>query len=81
MPSSTRCGSLSSTLRSMNAPGSPSSALQTTYLRSPGLLATVRPLHAGRVAGAAAAAQPAAGDLLDDLGRASSRAATWSSAW
>ena len=31
-PSSTRYGSLSSTLRSMNAPGSPSSALQMTYL-------------------------------------------------
>src|ERR1035438_7520867 len=30
-PSSTRCGSLSSTRRSMNAPGSPSSPLQMTY--------------------------------------------------
>ena len=35
MPSITLCGSPSSTLRSMNAPGSPSSALQTTYFRSP----------------------------------------------
>src|SRR5664279_1135620 len=36
MPSSTRCGSLSSTARSMKAPGSPSSPLQMTYLVSPG---------------------------------------------
>ena len=35
MPSMTECGSPSSTERSMNAPGSPSSALQTTYLTSP----------------------------------------------
>ena len=35
MPSITLCGSPSSTLRSMNAPGSPSSALQTTYFTSP----------------------------------------------
>ena len=41
MPSSTRCGSLSRTLRSMNAPGSPSSALQITYFGAPGALATV----------------------------------------
>ena len=32
IPSSTRCGSPSIIVRSMNAPGSPSSALQTTYL-------------------------------------------------
>src|ERR1039458_2096913 len=31
MPSSSRCGSLSPTARSMNAPGSPSSALQIRY--------------------------------------------------
>jgi hypothetical protein len=41
MPSSTRWGSLSSTLRSMNAPGSPSSPLQMTYFFSPRDLATV----------------------------------------
>ncbi len=35
MPSSTACGSPSSTLRSMNAPGSPSSALQITYFFAP----------------------------------------------
>ncbi len=37
MPSSTAWGSPSSTERSMNAPGSPSSALQTTYFTSPAL--------------------------------------------
>jgi hypothetical protein len=36
MPSITLCGSLSRIERSMNAPGSPSSALQMTYLGSPG---------------------------------------------
>ena len=36
IPSITECGSPSSTLRSMNAPGSPSSALQIMYLSSPG---------------------------------------------
>jgi hypothetical protein len=41
IPSSTRCGSDSSTARSMNAPGSPSSALQMTYFWSDGILATV----------------------------------------
>ncbi len=60
MPSSTRCGSLSRTLRSMNAPGSPSSALQMTYFLSPPALAGEAPLQAGGVAGAAAAAQAAA---------------------
>ena len=41
IPSSTRCGSLSMTERSMNAPGSPSSPLQTTYFCAPGMRATV----------------------------------------
>ena len=41
IPSRTRYGSLSRTLRSMNAPGSPSSALQITYLGLPWALATV----------------------------------------
>ncbi len=36
MPSSRLWGSPSMMLRSMNAPGSPSSALQTTYLGSAG---------------------------------------------
>src|SRR5574341_1135075 len=35
MPSSTECGSASMTLRSMNAPGSPSSPLHRMYLMSP----------------------------------------------
>ena len=69
MPSRTRCGSLSRTLRSMNAPGSPSSALQMTYFWAPCGLGDGVPLEAGRVAGAAAAAQAAAGDLVADLGR------------
>ena len=59
MPSSTRCGSLSSTLRSMNAPGSPSSALQMTYFSLLAGLGDGAPLQAGGVAGAAAAAQAA----------------------
>src|SRR5450759_4460534 len=41
MPSSTRWGSLSSTARSMKAPGSPSSALQMTYFCCSPVLATV----------------------------------------
>src|ERR1035441_5826866 len=45
MPSSTLCGSLSSTLRSMNAPGSPSSALQMTYFCWLAVLATVAHLR------------------------------------
>ncbi len=36
MPSSTACGSPSMIEASMNAPGSPSSPLQITYLSSPG---------------------------------------------
>jgi hypothetical protein len=39
MPSTTEWGSASSTERSMKAPGSPSSALQSTYLTSPGAAA------------------------------------------
>ena len=35
MPSMRECGSLSITARSMNAPGSPSSALQMRYFWSP----------------------------------------------
>ena len=58
MPSMSECGSPSSTERSMNAPGSPSSALQRMYLtRCPaaGRSAT----SCRREAGAAAAAQAA----------------------
>ena len=36
MPSITRCGSDSIRMRLTNAPGSPSSALQTRYLSGPG---------------------------------------------
>ena len=53
----------------MNAPGSPSSALQITYFVRAGCLGDGRPLQAGRVAGTAAAAQPAACHLVDDIGR------------
>ena len=52
----------------MKAPGSPSSPLQMTYFcggRRPGHR---RPLQARRVAGAAAAAQPAVGDRLHHVG-------------
>ncbi len=67
MPSITECGSPSSTERSMNAPGSPSSALQRMYLTSLLLLLGEAPLEAGRKAGAAAAAQTRGQDLVDDL--------------
>ena len=42
MPSRTACGSLSMMLRSMNAPGSPSSALQTTMGSTPRWMAACR---------------------------------------
>ena len=53
----------------MKAPGSPSSALQTTYLAGRDLLGDQLPLEAGGVAGAAASAQAALLDLLDDFAR------------
>ena len=53
----------------MKAPGSPSSALQTTNFVLARCLGDRPPLQAGRVAGAAAAAQAAARDLVDDFGR------------
>ena len=53
----------------MKAPGSPSSALQTTYFRSPGGAAARLPLAAGGEAGAATAAQAGALDLLEDRHR------------
>ena len=69
MPSSTRCGSPSRTLRSMKAPGSPSSALQmTNFSRALGLVDRA-PLEAGRVAAAAAAPQARGRDLLDHVER------------
>ncbi len=49
-------------MRSMNAPGSPSSPLQTMYLGRPGRGADLGPLGAGGEARAAAAAQTAACD-------------------
>ena len=68
MPSSRRCGSPSITARSMNAPGSPSSALQIRYFWSAGCLRANLPLRAGREAAAAAAAQAAPLDDVADLG-------------
>ena len=67
MPSSTRCGSPSSTARFMNAPGSPSSALQITYFGLTGALRHQLPFHAGRETRAAAPAQAAGFDFGDDL--------------
>ena len=66
IPSSTEWGSPSRTDRSMKAPGSPSSALQTTYLTSLFCLAAKDHFEPGGEARAAAAAQPGVGDLLDD---------------
>ncbi len=51
----------------MKAPGSPSSALHTTYFGRGDLLGNRRPLQAGRIASAAAPTQTAARDLIDDL--------------
>ena len=51
----------------MNAPGSPSSPLQTTYFDVAGGGADLRPFDAGRKARPAAAAQPALLNRLDDL--------------
>ena len=51
----------------MNAPGSPSSALQRTYFVVVVLLLREAPLHAGGEAGAAAAAQAGGLHLVDDL--------------
>ncbi len=53
----------------MNAPGSPSSALQTTYFFSPDRLRNRAPLQARGIAGAAATAQAATGDFGDHLRR------------
>ena len=56
-------------MRSAKVALSPSSALQTMYLRSRRRIEHRLPLDAGREAGAAAAAQAGLGDLLDDVGR------------
>ena len=69
MPSISTKGSPSMIMRSAKVPLSPSSALQTMYLRSAGRIEHRLPLDAGREAGAAAAAQAGLGDLLDDVGR------------
>ena len=53
----------SSTARSMNAPGSPSSALQMTYFCAPASWPPCDHFRPGRVAAAAAAAQAAGDDL------------------
>jgi hypothetical protein len=75
MPSTRRCGSPSMTARSMNAPGSPSSALQIRYFWSAGVQGEL-PLRAGGEAAAAAAAQAGALDGVAELGRVS-RAGPW----
>ena len=67
MPSRTRCGSSSITLRSMNAPGSPSSPLQMTYFWREVALATVFHFRPVGIARAATATQAAARDLVDHL--------------
>ena len=68
MPSMRVNGSPSTTIRSANVPESPSSKLQATNFRSEARLQDGLPLDAGREAGAAAAAEPGVGDLLDHLG-------------
>ena len=73
MPSTTLCGSLSRMERSMNAPGSPSSALQTTYLDCPGDLRQSSHLTPVRNPAAAAAAQAGFLHLFGSRHRASSR--------
>ena len=68
MPSITLCGSPSSTLRSMKAPGSPSSALQTAnFDRRPADSRGQLPLPPGGKSGAAAAAKARNPHRLDDL--------------
>ena len=67
MPSMMACGVPSSRLRSMKAPGSPSSALQTRYFGEPVGLAAEAPLDPGQEARAAAPAQAGLADLVDDL--------------
>ena len=66
IPSSTRCGSSSRMTRSLNVPGSLSSALQTTYFGRTRLLAHHLPLDAGGKAGAAHTAQAAVLERLHE---------------
>ena len=66
-PSIRRCGSWRMMSRSLQVPGSDSSALIDEVVRAPvGLLRHERPFEAGREAGAAAAAQARGLHLLDD---------------
>jgi hypothetical protein len=67
MPSKTRSAYSARITRSLKVPGSPSSALQTTYLRSP-CAAAARFHFAGGEAGAAAALEARGADLGDDVG-------------
>ena len=67
MPSSTLWGLPSSTARSIKAPGSPSSALQMTYLTSPSALAAALPLAPGGETGPAPPSQPRLLDGIHDL--------------
>ena len=62
IPSISRNGSPSISIRSAKVPLSPSSALHTTNFSSPGRLQHGAPLDPGREAGAAAAAQAGVGD-------------------
>ena len=67
MPSSIWCGPRSSRMRSLNEPGSDSSALQTRYLGLSESLGMKGPLHAGREARAAATLEPRALHQLDHV--------------
>ena len=71
-PSISECGSAIISGMSLQVPGSPSSALTTRYCGLapvPWALRDEAPLHAGREAGAAAAAQAGVLDQLDQLVR------------
>ena len=69
IPSNTRSAKSVRITRSLKVPGSPSSALQTTYFFSPGASAAMSPLQAGGKARPAAAAQAGAADLGEHVGR------------
>ena len=66
-PSSTRCGCSARIWRSLNVPGSDSSALQIAYFGVGLLAGHDLPLAPGREAGAAHAAQPGLLQHVDDL--------------
>jgi hypothetical protein len=69
MPSMTKKGSLSSTARSMNAPGSPSSALQMRYFCARGVWRAMFHFCPVGKAGAAATAQAGRQHFVADLFR------------